>query len=133
MTIFWWAGISLTSFALFVLMFVRQHLRVQSGAVDLSIKQNHPPVLARRFFTKAHDLEIILINALYGGAIFIARVVYVYTKKFMRFLLSWKHIKTLHNTVRGTKEISGGGQRDPSTYLKDIAEHKDQVRNGGVK
>jgi len=133
MTIFWWAGISLASFALFAFIFLRQHLRVRAGIVDLSVKRNHPPLLARRFFTKAHDLERVLIDAIYDGAILVARIVYVYAKKFVRFLLSWKHIKALHNTVRGTKEIDSGEQRVPSAYLKDIADHKDQVRNGGIK
>lgn len=133
MTIFWWVGIFVVSTALILGMLVRQHMRVRAGLLNPYSVDQHPSLLARRFFTKAHDLEIALIHVLHDGVIIIARFAYVYGRRFMRFILSWKYIRTLYNTVSGKKEIDSSQLKDPSAYLKDIAEHKDQVRNGGVK
>lgn len=131
MSIFVLSGILIVSLFVMVGMLVRQNANMEKGLATL------PPQVGRtgissRIFSRAHDLEQTLLHISFraGGHIFEhTRTLF---RRGVHALFHKTPMKKISDAVSGRSEVHKGNT-EPSTYLKDMTDHRDQMRESGSR
>lgn len=124
-------GVFLLAVFLMVAMLVRKHILIQRGGVvshEIARTEHFS-----HFFSVLHDLERGFVRAsfsLSGRIIAHTRIAF---RRGTHALFHKTPIKKISDAISGRSEVHKGNT-EPSTYLKDMTDHRDQVRgNGGQK
>lgn len=124
-------GILIVSVLVMAGMLVRQNANMEKGLATL------PPQVGRtgvssRIFSRAHDLEQTLFHVSFrmGGHIFEhTRALF---RRGVHVLFHKTPMKKISDAVSGKKEVNIGVS-EPSAYLKDVTDHRDQMRGNGSR
>lgn len=108
-------------------MLFYQDVKIKRGLVYT--RQVREQRLSSGLFTRIHDLERVFLGK---SALFLMRFLRISHKIAVRIhlsVMSHRTVRRFSETVSGKRMNLGNGDGSaPSAYLKDIAEHKDDVR-----
>lgn len=131
MSIFVLLGIFIVSLFVMAGMIVHQNRNMTKGLATLPPQVGLTGV-SSRIFSGAHDLE--QATMVLFGAVFMRIKAHTQTgmRKATHFVAHKTPIKGISNAISGKKEVPVGGAA-PSTYLKDMTDHRNQTRENGSR
>ena len=123
-------GIFLCAVILMAAMLARKHLLLKQGVVFTreDVRAEH----VSRLFSSLHDLERSLLKVLFRtvGQVFSHTCVIVH--RGATIVIHKTPIERLFDVVSG-KKGTNGERSEPSAYLKDMTNHRDQWRENGSR
>ncbi|MEK7139852.1 MAG: hypothetical protein AAB805_00850 [Patescibacteria group bacterium] len=121
-------GIFLLAVSLMAVMLARKNILLKQGAAfsHEMAKEEH----FSRFFSSLHDLERALLHVSFRTSGHIFAHVSALFRRGVYALFHKTPMRRISNAVSGKKEINAGTTK-PSAYLKDVTNHRDQLRENG--